>query len=57
MNPQTVKRGIPGMTAAYVLAAGVTGFWCRDAGVFALVLMLLIATAFFSTLFATGVAE
>ena len=57
MNPKLVKRGIPGLAGAFVLAAGVTCWWCREPFTAAMMLMLLVFAAVLSTALATGVTE
>ena len=56
MNPKLVKLGIPGLTGAFTLSAGVTCWWCRDPYAAAMILMVLVFAAVISTSFATGVA-
>lgn len=43
-----VKYGLPGLTGAFTLASGVTGWYCHS-DLFALVLLVLVSTAVFST--------
>ena len=42
---KSVRYGLPGLCAAFTLASGVTGFWCRSGDVFGMVLFLLVVMA------------
>ena len=57
MNPKLVKRGIPGMVGAFILCAGMSCWWCRNAEIAAIMLGLLVLAGAFSTAMAVGLDQ